>query len=250
MMRKWHLPTAVLVSLFLIYALPTVSAAEQISLEQRVKKSLTQGMADLSVKAGSPDLCVLTNAPYVKHGKQSAIVCLDEIQQSTGCSQAKKNLLSYHAAVSKPLRIVLFRKDSGDGVVLTLCSDGDRLTSPCSPVAAAAPSERFDRVKIRMGVPKILEPEAFKEVMEKIGPSDAFSIVSIANSWAAGAPFDFLKACEFHNHYCPGVMGGYLIVAMIKEKYPLEKGERYVWIGAPPKCGDDGSPIFLGTVHA
>ncbi len=231
--------------LLAVLTVPTFTPAAEPSWKDQLTASLSAGMADLGLQPAGPNLCVLTNAPYVKQGTESAASCLDVIQDTTGCSQAKKNLLYYHARVSNPLRIVLFDKGSGNGVVLTRCRNGSPLTDPCSPVAAAASGESFEKAKLLLGGEKILEADAFKEVMKKLGPADAFSIASILSSWAGEAPFDFLKACEFHNHFCPGVTSGYLIVKLINEKYPLKKGQKYVWIGCPPKCGDDAIQVLL-----
>jgi formylmethanofuran dehydrogenase subunit E-like metal-binding protein len=225
MRLKYQRIITLVLTILAIVTVPSFAAADASSWQERLKQGLDKGMTELAVKRGSPDLCVLTNAPYVKYRGESAIGCLDTVQEATGCSQGKKNLLSYHAAVSKPLRIVLFNKKSGDGVVLTLCR-GDRLTEPCSPVEASASGDGLARVKLLLGGEKILEADAYRKVMKKLGPSDAFSITSILNAWAACAPFDFLKACEFHNHYCPGVTSGALMARLINEKYPLEKGQK------------------------
>ena len=231
--------------LLAILTIPTITPAGEPSSKDGLTACLSSAMADLGVQPANPNLCVLTNAPYVKQGAESAARCLDVIQDTTGCSHAKKNLLFYHACVSNPLRIVLFDKGSGKGVALTGARNGSPLTDPCSPVAATASKAGFEKAKLVLGGKKILEADAFKEVMKRLGPAEGFSIASILDAWAGGVPFDFLKACEFHNHFCPGVTSGYLIVKMINEKYPLEKGQKYVWIGSPPKCGDDAIQVLL-----
>jgi formylmethanofuran dehydrogenase subunit E-like metal-binding protein len=244
MIRTYRFLTVWLFCLTML-TITSVSLAEESSWPQRLSDGMTSAMNDLGVKAGSRNLCILTNAPYVKSGAEAAICCLDSVRGVTGCSEAKKNLLFYHTPVFRPLRVVLFNRKSNEGVVLTLCAEGNRLTDACSPVAASASGDRLEQVRLTLGGDKILETDTYKDVMSKLGPSDAFSITSILNSWAAGSPFEFLKACEFHNHYCPGVTAGYLMVGLIKEKYPLGKGQKYVWIGAPPKCGDDAIQILL-----
>jgi hypothetical protein len=75
--------------------------------------------------------------------------------------------------------------------------------------------------------------------------SDAFSIVTIANAWGYGAPYDFLKCAEFHNHICPGLSSGYQIAGHIQANYPLAKGESYTWIGCPNWCKDDAIQVLL-----
>ncbi len=237
-----------LFSLLFLVLVPALTVAEEPSWTEDLKAGVTEGLKSLGVEAGKPNLCVITNAPYVRVGEKSAVACLDTIRDASGCSEARGNLLFFHAALTGPLRVVLFHKKTSDGVVLTLAggaNPGERMTDPCSPITATSSKGSVQTVKLRLGGDEILNPEKFKEVIEKLGPSEAFSITSILNAWADGAPFQFLKACEFHNHYCPGVIGGYLIVQLLLEKYPLKKGHKYVWIGAPPKCGDDAIQILL-----
>lgn len=238
----------ILLLLIPLIIFPTLGAAQEGDWIKGLATQTAEALSALGVKPGSANLCVLTNAPYVKVGNEPAAACLNKITEITGCSRAKGNLLSYHNSVSKPLRVVLFDKGTGDGIVLTLCGAkeaGERVTDPCSPVSATVPSKGVEQVKLHLGGDEILEPDAYGKIMAKLGPPDAFSITSILNAWAAGAPPDFLKAAEFHNHYCPGVISGYLISGLVSKKYPLEKGQKYVWIGAPPKCGDDAIQVLL-----
>ncbi len=245
MYSKYFRCFTVIFALSLVLALSGFAADKTLSWEERLKDGLNKSMESLGVERADPNLCVLTNAPYVKQGSEPGVACLDNVREATGCSEAKRNLLFYHTPISSPLRIVLFDKESGRGATLTVCGGESRLSDPCSPVTASASGDRLEQAQMTLGGDKILETDAYKEVMSELGPSDAFSVTSILNSWAAGAPFDFLKACEFHNHYCPGVTAGYMMVRLINEKYPLDKGQKYVWIGAPPKCGDDAIQILL-----
>jgi formylmethanofuran dehydrogenase subunit E-like metal-binding protein len=150
------------------------------------------------------------------------------IQEVTGCSIGKKNFLFFHRPVTYALKIVLFRKDTKDAIVIT-----------CS-------GEKTEKVNLNIGSDKATTPEGWKQIQKKIGKlPDTFSMVTIANAWAKGAPYDFLRCCEFHNHLCPGVSTGYQIVAFALENYPLNKGESYAWIACPPWCKDDAVQVLL-----
>jgi formylmethanofuran dehydrogenase subunit E-like metal-binding protein len=138
----------------------------------------------------------------------------------------KGNLLFFHRSVTNPLKIVLFEKDTGDAVVIT--HNG----------------KKSEKINLRMGGDEATKPDGWKQIQGKIG-ADAFSLVGIADAWAKGAPFDFLKCCEFHNHICPGVSSGYQIGRFILEKYPLNQGESYSWIASPNWCKDDAIQILL-----
>ncbi len=186
-----------------------------------IADSIDAAMEELGVEKGDPNLCVLTDATYVKVEGQTTEEYVDIIQEETGCSIGKGNLLLFHRPITYPLKIALFDKATKDCVVLTH-KDGTTTS-----------------VKINIDGDKATDPEYWKKLEEALGQSDAFSIVTIANSWAKGVPYDFLNACEFHNHLCPGITSGYFIAGYIQKNYPLQKGEKYIWIACPPWCKDD-----------
>ena len=193
-----------------------------------VKDIIKEGVKDLNIKKGDPRLCVLTDATYVKVNGKTSEGYVDIIQEVTGCSVGKGNLLFFHRPVTYPLKIVLFRKDTKNGVLITYNG------------------KKADKIKCNMNGDKATEEDGWQQIHKKIGSlSDTFSIVTISNSWARGAPYDFLKCCELHNHLCPGLSSGYQIVQFILKRYPLKKGEKYVWIACPPWCKDDAVQILL-----
>jgi formylmethanofuran dehydrogenase subunit E-like metal-binding protein len=189
---------------------------------------INEGMHDLQIEKGSPALLALTNATYVKMNGKTTEGYVDIIQHATGCSIGKGNLLFYHRPVTCPLKIVLFKKDTKDAVVITYNG------------------EKTEKINLNMDGDKATKPDGWRKIQEKIGSlPDTFSMVTITNAWAQGAPYDFLRCCEFHNHLCPGVSSGYQTVQFILEKYPLKKGESYAWIACPPWCKDDAVQILL-----
>jgi formylmethanofuran dehydrogenase subunit E-like metal-binding protein len=193
-----------------------------------VKGLIKNGMQDLKIEKASRALLALTNATYVKMNGKTTEGYVDMIQEITGCSIGKGNLLFYHRPVTYPLKIVLFKKDTRDAVVITYNG------------------EKTGKINLNMDGGKAATPDGWKQIQEKIGSlPDTFSMVTITNAWAKGAPYDFLRCCEFHNHLCPGVSTGYQIVQSILEKYPLKKGENYAWIACPHWCKDDAVQILL-----
>jgi len=88
------------------------------------------------------------------------------------------------------------------------------------------------------------DPEAWPEIEKVLGP-DAFPFASILGAWAKGAPYDLLKAAEFHNHLCPGVTSGYFITKFLQGHYPLNEGQSYKFIACPPWCKDDAIQVLL-----
>ncbi|MBW1972891.1 MAG: hypothetical protein JRI44_08660 [Deltaproteobacteria bacterium] len=217
-----------LVTIFslLIFLSITISG---IAFSNNITIAIKEGMKTLNIKKSDPNLSVLTNVSYVKLNGKTTEKYVDLIQEITGCSIGKGNLLFFHRPTSYPLKIVLFRKDTKDSVVITYKGN----------------DQDIKMVKINIDGEKATIPKYWKKLEASLGRSDAFSIVTILNAWEKGAPYDFLKCCEFHNHLCPGVTSGYFIVSYILKKYPLKKGEKYIFIACPPWCKDDAIQILL-----
>ena len=47
-----------------------------------------------------------------------------------------------------------------------------------------------------------------------------FSLIGLSNVWAKGVPYDFMNAAAFHDHLCPGVTSGYMIIKYVEKKPP------------------------------
>jgi formylmethanofuran dehydrogenase subunit E-like metal-binding protein len=192
------------------------------------KRLIQNGMQDLKIQKGSPALLALTDATYVKVNGKTSEGYADMIQEATGCTVGKGNLLFFHRPVTYPLKVVLFKKDTKETVVITY--DG----------------EKTGTISLIMDGDKATKPDGWKQIQKEIGSlSDTFSMVTVTDAWAKGAPYDFLRCCEFHNHLCPGISTGYQIVQFILERYPLKKAESYIWIACPPWCKDDALQILL-----
>ena len=68
-----------------------VSVATASTVNQHVEKA----MKTLDLKKGSPNLLVMTNAPYATDNGASALPYLDQAQTLTGCTVGKGNLLFF-----------------------------------------------------------------------------------------------------------------------------------------------------------
>jgi formylmethanofuran dehydrogenase subunit E-like metal-binding protein len=205
--------------LFLSYAAGALAATD-------VRGLIMQGMHDLDVKKGNPNLCALTDAPYVKLKGKAAQEYVDVIQEETGCSIGKGNLLFFQRPVGHPLIVAIHREDSGDAVVIFHDGDGT------------------NKVRFNIKGDTAADPKQYGEIMKML-KGDTFSVLSILTSHARGAPYEFLKCCEHHNHFCPGVTSGYFIAQLIQEKYPIGPGEQYIWFACPPWCKDDAVSTTL-----
>lgn len=210
------------IMIILVFVLNAVCALAAEDMRQLIR----QGMKEIGAEKGHSDLCVLTDASYVKLQGKTTEGYLDMIREETGCSIGKGDLLLFQRPVYHPLVIALHREDSGAAVVIT------------------QKGEKAERVQFNIKGDSAADPERYGAI-KKMLKGDTFSIVTILSSHTRGAPYDFLKCCQYHNHYCPGVTSGYFIARLIQEKYPTGPGEQYVWFACPPWCKDDAVSTVL-----
>jgi formylmethanofuran dehydrogenase subunit E-like metal-binding protein len=212
----------VLFSWGLLFLFNVVNPSAATDLRYLIRES----MNELKVEKGSPELCALTDATYVKLKGKTTEEYVDIIQQETGSSIGRGNLLFFHRPVGHPLIIAIHRKDTGEAIVIMEDSDG------------------ANKIRFNIKGDTAADPKHYGEIMKML-KGDTFSIVTILTAHAKGAPYDFLKCCEYHNHYCPGVTSGYFIAKLISERYPVGPGEQYIWFACPPWCKDDAISTIL-----
>jgi formylmethanofuran dehydrogenase subunit E-like metal-binding protein len=192
-----------------------------------IGQETSQAMEALNLSKGSDNLLVLTNAPYVKVNGTCALPFLGQVQDVTGCSVGKGNLLFFQRSQNHPLRMMLFKKSTGDAVIISL-KDRKPITE-----------------KLNLSARTISEPTFWKSTGALNAGKDMFTLAIIANMWAKGAPYDFLKSAELHNHICPGLTSGYLLARYILNTYPLQKDERYTIVACPVWCKEDAYQVVL-----
>ena len=190
--------------------------------------AVQDAMTELGVTNETPGLCVLTDAGYVKVNGETTEDCIRTIRNETGCSIGDGNLLTIHRSVNSPFWFVIFDNETKD-CVYTVYKN-------CA----------FNATTVNIDGENATTSDGWNETKDALG-SDAFTIVTIANAWGYGAPYDFLKCVEFHNHLCPGVTSGYMLADYLLKEYPLDTGEKYVVIACPIWCKDDALQIMLDT---
>lgn len=208
------------ISLFFILAVDVSQAATFGDVVSRA-------MTALSVAKDDAGLLVMTNAPYVKVDGSCALPYLDEAQQATGCSVGRGNLLFFQRPQTHPLRLMLYKKSNGAAVIIG--RDNQAWTSESLDLSAEA----------------ISDPAFWEKTGTFKAGRDLFSLAAMANVWAMGGPYDFLKSAELHNHICPGLTSGYLMAHYILDRYPLKKGERYTIIACPVWCKEDAFQVVM-----
>jgi formylmethanofuran dehydrogenase subunit E-like metal-binding protein len=203
-----------------------LATAASAAAKTDVRQMIAGAVKDLGVEKGNVHLCTLTDATYVKiHGKTTESY-VDMIQEETGCSVGKGNLLFFHRPADYPLLVAIHREDTGQAVAIKY--DGNSA----------------ETVRFNLKGDTAADPKHYGGLMKAL-KADAFSIATILTSRAKGAPYDFLKCTEYHNHYCPGVTSGYFIARLIMDKYPLKGKEQYIWFACPPWCKDDAVSTML-----
>ena len=93
--------------------------------------------------------------------------------------------------------------------------------------------------------PEISDKE-WKNLQKLLGNEDAYSYISIANSWANGIPKDILTQATYHGHVCTGLISGQAMIQTLLKYYPprgesglpLENTAYYV-LGVPGDSDDD-----------
>ncbi len=221
MMRALRYGTAVVTAAILFCTMNFSQALD-------VDKPVRQAMKKIASKKGDRDLLLLTNATYVRVSNQCPLPVLAQVQNLTGCTVGLGNLLFFQRPQHHALRIMLFKKDTADAVILSL--DNGKMISE----------------SVCMDIQHISKKEFWKKAENLSCGKDMFTLVTLANAWARGAPYDFMKCAELHNHLCPGVTSGYLIARYIQKTFPLEKGEKYVMISSPVWCKEEAFPVVLG----
>ena len=191
-----------------------------------ISGALQDAMATLGVSRDSSGHCVLTDAGYVMVDGNTTECCIGTIERDTGCSISDGNLLPVHRSVDKPLWFAIFDNETKDCVYTVYKNDA------------------FTTTEINIAEENVTTGDGWNATKKALG-ADAFTIAGVANAWGYGAPNDFLKCAEFHNHICPGLTSGYMIAEYIRENYPLGAGESYTWIGCPNWCKEDAIQIHL-----
>lgn len=188
--------------------------------------NLEQAMERLAVQRGATSLCVLTNAGYVQIGGESTVTAIDTIQEITGCTSGSGRLLFFHRSTDNPLQVALF----------------DRTAYRCVLITRNAGNTSLSDV-VDIGLSRLENEQTWLDIQAALG-SDASTIVTFAHHWAAGAPYDFMKCAEFHNHLCPGVTSGYFISKYIQQNL-MSQGASCTFIACPCWCKDDAIQVLL-----
>lgn len=192
-----------------------------------IDRILLEAMARLFVNRAHHSFCVITNAGYVKVNGSTTESWIDAISDVTGRTIGSGNLLFYHRSIAEPLQIAFFEKQTGRCVVVGYDGSTERLSQ-----TVAVGFERLGGEWVWSGIQSMLGP-------------DAGTIVTFGHQWTAGAPHDFMKCAEFHNHLCPGIVSGYFIANFIRTRLMGIGHDSCSFIACPQLCWADAIQVVL-----
>jgi len=220
-------------------ALPDADRMDELG-----QRAALTAMDQLKFSKGDPNVLVLTNAGRAVVDGQTTERAISGSTKVSGLQNGDNTLWQVNRADWKPLWFYFYNKRTGKAVYLE--PDEAFYTKSPAEVRATSPPATFSTVIVVTGdLNKMLaDTEVGNATMKALG-GDAFSLVSISNAWAHGAPYDLMSAAMLHNHLCPGLLSGYLNVKYVEEVLPITAGASYVPISSPStSCKEDVFPIL------
>ena len=196
--------------------------------------------------SGRPEMTVLCNAGYAMIEGHTTQACLDGVRETAGVLEGKKTLLAVHSAGNTPLWFFVMDNTNGNGVyseVDPVALDLSKLTVNGTPFSV----QNLRNVKAENLFADL--PGANETIFNaKAFNGNEFRIIGIANLLLKNAPYDLVRAVQYHDHYCPGVTGGYYLVRYLENNFPQtdEYGSYFV-LSIPPWCKDDALITLLNA---
>lgn len=248
MRRKVFLP--VLLVVLFVFPVMALAGTEPVSPFYQVGVSAGElALKELGVEKGDSDLLAMTDAGYAMPGGKTTEGAVDGIMAATGCTIGKGNLLMIQRNKYKPLWFAFYNKKTGD--LLYLQIDKSVAGKTAADVKVMGDKDLFAyNVKENISFDNLSKhAKAWEGKMSnKIFCGNEYSLMGIATLWAhPNCTYDFLQTVSFHNHMCPGVTSGFLIVKYLDKHLPLGPGQSYKIIACPNWCKDDAFQILLDT---
>ena len=189
------------------------------------------------------NLIVLTNAGYAEVNGEPTQGALDGVTEVTGASRGRYTLVEIQASPWSPLWFAVYDKGSG-------CCVYSEVDASKAVVAGKGSSADLFRISSleRIDADRIFaDPSGYDaKFKDKMFGGNAFRIVAVANAVAAGAPPCAIRAFEFHDHYCPGVVSGIFMARYLYKHYPPGKSGYFVH-AVEPWCKEDALMVLLNA---
>lgn len=175
------------------------------------------------------DILIITNAGYGHMNGKSTEAVLDQITEGTGCTRGQQTLLTINTPYYESLWIAVINTVSMKCVFM---------------------ENAFGRYKctdLNLAPENILTSEGWSSAEKTDAGNRLYSIVSIAYAAKSGVSWYQLKAAELHGDYCPELIAGFIVQAYMEKNFPIQSGDKYIFVGAPPTCALDALQSINGA---
>lgn len=207
------------------------------------ERSAALAMEKLDFEYGDSDVACFTDAGRVLINGHTTQKAISGITHISGLQNSDETLFQINRADSKPLWFYFYNKNTGKGLYLEPAERYYSMTK--GEIMNLAEEGAFSKVALVTGdIDKMLANTEEGDATQKALGENAFSLLSLSNAWAHGAPYDLMYAASLHNHFCPGVSSGYILVKYVEENLPLTKDTSYVAMSAPTWCKEDIFPTI------
>jgi len=212
------------------------AADEAISLMRQTGKAPQKG-----------NLIVLTNGGYAEVNGASTQGILDGLSLVTGASRGRHTLVEIHSAPWTPLWCAIY--DKGSGLCAYFQIDPSAMDKKANPTEMSCSKLFCVRAVERVNAEYLYKHATkFKAACaRRVFGGNEFRIITIVNAIAEGAPAYAVRVFEFHDHFCPGVTSGILMVNYLKKHFPAEAGRRYFVHAVEPWCKEDAFLVLLNA---
>ena len=214
------------------------------------ERAAQTAMEQLQFTKADPNVMVLTNAGRAVVSGQTSEKAVAGITRVSGLRNGDNTLWVVNRADWKPLWFYFYDKVTGKGLYL---EPGTKVyTMSEAELGSLSAHDTFSTNTLVTGdINQMLaDTRVGNRTMEQLG-ANAFSLVSITNGWAHGAPYDLMTAAMFHNHLCPGILGGYLPIKYAEKVLPItDSSSSYVYITTSTSCKEDAYPVLWDLTPA
>ncbi len=200
----------------------------------------TKAMSMLSLRKWGPMLS-LTNAGYAVINGSFTAQAADGITAVTGCTIGASNLGLIHSSKDADLWFAFFSRNTGECVFIK--ADKNTAGLSVKEIRNMPVEKLFTVIEKRNISLKSIEqnPADFEGDLKKGAFSGRlFPIAGIANVWMHPSfNSEIFNSIMLHNHFCPGLGSGIMLIKYLERELPLREGESYNVIACPNWCKED-----------
>nr|WP_319538807.1 FmdE family protein [uncultured Methanospirillum sp.] len=221
--------------------LPGLALADTDLAYDLGSRAATVGMDLLKFEPGDENILALTNAGHAQIKGETTERALSGITDVSGLRNGDGNLFQVNRPNWKPLWFYFFNKKTGLAAYMEVDASTNSIKGE---ERTALPADKvFSQISLMMvDLDTMLArpDDANATFTKKKFSGNEFSLIGLSNVWAKGATYDFMNAAAFHDHLCPGVTSGYMIIKYVEKNLPItNSSETYIDIGSPNWCKED-----------